>query len=150
MARTKDSAAAEELGEALASMWEQYDRPGYREIERTLLAYLGPEISPSNEWIRQAHQGRIDPWTADLVQVDALAKFYGLRVGDLHPVLAARQAFLMQDELPDLGTGVLVKLDRRRRSRALASVHRSAPATSRKAAASPLSAGHPPVVKVAA
>lgn len=149
MARTKDVAAAEELGSQLTLLWEQHHQPGYREIERTLLAHVGAEITPSDEWIRQAHNGRIDPWTADLVQLDALAKFYGLRVGDLHPILAARQAFLLEDELPDGGTGVLVKLDRRRRSRGVTKLHPSPHVSSRSGPNSPLLAGTERFLKVA-
>lgn len=51
-------------------------------------------ITPSAEWIRLAHTGKVDPWTADLASIDTLARYYGVNPAQLHPALEARLAVI--------------------------------------------------------
>lgn len=92
MARIRDEEAATELGAAFKEAHEQAgpEALSYREMERVLYDYLR-DLTPSAEWIRLLHVGKVDPWTADLVQVDAVAKVYGKRAGEMHPILTTRQ-----------------------------------------------------------
>lgn len=97
MARTlKDLDAAAELGTTLTQLRvERY--PGPRTVSNGRMSrviYAHYEREMSEEQIRKFHSGEVDPNVAPMEDVIALAWFYGVSPGDLHPILARRWSWV--------------------------------------------------------
>jgi len=123
--RTKNTSAAAELGGSLTALHDQAGSPAYRTIEYALLEVLGPNHTPTGEWIRKAHKGALDPYSADLLTTSALAGYYGTTLEDLHPALAERARLLRSAARPHSARadrGELTRAPQRHRKASAATV----------------------------
>lgn len=106
MPRQKNAQDAAELGALLTEMRaERYgdSAPGLDRMIREVFELTGVWIS--GEQLRRYHRGDVDPHTADLGELAALAAFYRLRLEDLSAAAAERfertqRVVVMLDELP--------------------------------------------------
>ena len=105
MARpAKDHDAAADLGRRLTNASEATGKPTPKDIELWIYKEYGVRIS--DESIRQAHRGTVDPNSCSLELLVGLAQFYGLHATDLGPVAARRLVSLvrMADQKALMGT----------------------------------------------
>lgn len=117
MARPKNPAAAEQLGAQLRALRVRAGTPSYNQIAFHIHSHIGDErITPSGEWLRLAHTNKVDPWTADLAHLDALARYYGIAASDLHEGIASRLAVIGR-EWAGPERARIVAMERRKKAR---------------------------------
>ena len=89
MARTpKNHEAAAELGERLTALWTASGKPKPKQIELWVAAAFS--IHYSDESIRKAHAGDVDPLGCDPGLLAALAAFYEVEPAALGPATERR------------------------------------------------------------
>lgn len=95
----KDHDAAADLGRRLTALNEANGKPTPKAIERWLIRELGFEIT--DETIRQAHRGTVDPHTCQQELLFGLRRYYGVSAKDLGPIAARRMFTLIQTVEPE-------------------------------------------------
>lgn len=84
----KNHEAAAELGERLQALHEKHGKPTPKQIELWIWDAFGTHIS--DESIRKAHTGGVDPTACQVELVAGLAAYYDVEVTDLGPHAARR------------------------------------------------------------
>lgn len=94
MARSpKNHEAAAEFGQRLHALNVERDEPTSKDIE--LWIYDAFHTRVSQESIRKAHRGEVDPTACDLELITGLAAYYDVEVTDLGPHAARRTLTVM-------------------------------------------------------
>ena len=95
MARTpKNDAAAIELGRILTTLSDEQERPVKPKQIELWIAHTF-SIHYSDETIRRAHKGEVDPTACDPGLLVALAAFYGVQPDDLGDAASRRISSLL-------------------------------------------------------
>lgn len=90
----KNHEAAAELGAALMTLHQQHGQPTPKEIELWINREF--RVHVSDESIRKAHRGQVDPNTCALELLAGVAAYYGVAPIDLTPVASTRFLALVQ------------------------------------------------------
>jgi hypothetical protein len=80
---------ARSFGAALSEARLAAGKPSYKQVERRVVEALGT-YAPTDETIRNYHNGEVAPEKADLVLTCLLAEIYGARLGELSATVAQR------------------------------------------------------------
>lgn len=102
----KNHEAAADLADRLQQLRADHGEPPYKHIELWIYDAFGEHVS--DESIRKAHTGEVDPSACDPELIFGLAAFYDVEVTELGPYAARRQLTLLtmtskeaRETLPD-------------------------------------------------
>lgn len=90
----KNHEAAAALGERLTELHDQHDSPTPKAIELWIHGRYGTHVS--DESIRKAHRGEIDPNACSMELLAGVAAYYGVALPDLTPAVAQRVLTLIE------------------------------------------------------
>lgn len=88
----RNETAAREFGERLTALHQAAGKPSMRDIDKALIRL---DLDLSEESLRKAHAGLIDPMKCDAELIAGLAAFYGVDLALLGEPAARRMGRLL-------------------------------------------------------